>query len=233
MLASLIFQISMTKKKDSGNGILSRMHLKTFLAASHESGEGASELCPYHDSMSNFVIIVFQLACVTWRVRNIKLNTNCHSIGLIMAQYLLFWALIHPLRWNQASSVENTIFGLRTPSYTVVKHKSTLSSVVNAFLGYLNLWCFIRPRSEQHSALCNCCLRKTHLNAPFMNMKIVNEVGTQTPGYLFYIIYRIYLFLIYRIEKNIFFTICIENCEWSYETHDHTRRKTQHNFICV
>jgi hypothetical protein len=50
-------------------------------------------------------------------------GTSDVCFGLILLQYLLFWALIYPLRWNQASSVKNVSFGSRTPSCTACKNQ--------------------------------------------------------------------------------------------------------------
>jgi hypothetical protein len=45
-------------------------------------------------------------------------------------------------------------------------------------------------------------------------MKLEHKHQDTCEESLFYIIYRIYLFFIYRIgKKYIFFAICIENCE--------------------
>jgi hypothetical protein len=63
------------------------------------------------------VVVHYTSILRSWR------GTSEGFLRLVLFQCPLFWALIHPLRWNQASWVKNVSSESRTPSCTARKNQ--------------------------------------------------------------------------------------------------------------
>jgi hypothetical protein len=97
-------------------------------------------------------------------------GTSKVSLGIILLQYLLILVLMHPLRWNQASSVKNVCFGSRTPPYTACLLQPVLFYTTSASAAF----CLMHSLSKKDPTECTF----------FTNLHINDESGTQILGYI-------------------------------------------------